>query len=320
MMPQLHRQLEAHGYQGRVVSIQRLRDLQEEIAGHHKQGRFDRDFYRERLAVFTFRPPDQLPDARSLIIVAVPEPQLRVTFTWGGSPRPVIVPPTFLLQKAPFRWRTFYPERQIDGQVKALLAEVLGPAGYRVAQAVLPKKMLAVHSGLGAYGRNNLCYVPGMGSFHRLVALCSDFSCSEDVWHEPRTMDTCEKCVACLRHCPTGAITAERFLLRAERCLTFHNERPGDVAFPSWIDRSWHRCLVGCMRCQLICPQNRDFLEWIEDGPAFSQEETALLVEGLPLDQLPPPLAGKLRHFDMLGLLEVLPRNLALLLDRSGEH
>ena len=74
------------------------------------------------------------------------------------------------------------------------------------------------------------------------------------------------------------------------------------------------------MRCQLICPQNRDFLEWIEDGPVFSQEETAVLLAGLPLDQLPPPLVGKLTHFDMLGLLEVLPRNLALLLDRSGEH
>jgi epoxyqueuosine reductase len=308
MMSQLHRQLEAHGYQGRVVSIQRLRDLQEEIAGHHEQGRFDRDFYQERLAVFTFRPPDHLPDARSLIVVAVPEPQLRVTFTWGGSPRPVIVPPTF------------YPERQVDGQVTALLAEVLGPAGYRVVPAVLPKKMLAAHTGLGAYGRNNLCYVPGMGSFHRLVALCSDFSCSGDNWQEPQMMDSCEKCVACLRHCPTGAITAGRFLLRAERCLTFHNERPGDMAFPAWIDRSWHRCLVGCMRCQLICPQNRDFVEWIEDGPVFSQEETAVLLAGLPLDQLPPPLVGKLTHFDMLGLLEVLPRNLALLLDRSIEH
>jgi len=238
----------------------------------------------------------------SLIIVAVPEPRMCVTFTWNGKPVPVTVPPTF------------YPEQQINRQVEDLLAGILRPAGFRVVQAVLPKKLLAVHSGLGTYGRNNLCYVPGMGSFHRLVALCSDLPCPEDDWQEPKVMARCEKCVACLRHCPTGAITSERFLVRAERCLTFHNEKLSDVAFPVWNDPSWHNCLVGCFHCQTICPENRDFLDRVAEGPEFSSEETALLLEEALHDRLPPAILNKLEQFDMMEMLEFLPRNLSVLL------
>ena len=303
MTVELLRQLENRGYAGRIVSVRRLRDLQEAVEGHYSQGLLAEEFYRERLVVFTSALPDSLPDAESLIVVAVPEPQVRITFTWNGKPVPVTVPPTF------------YPEQQINKQVEDLLAGILGPAGFRVAQAVLPKKLLAVHSGLGTYGRNNLCYVPGMGSFHRLVALCSDLPCPEDDWQELKMMERCEKCVACLRRCPSGAITSERFLIRAERCLTFHNEKLSDVAFPAWIDPSWHNCLVGCFHCQTICPENRDFLDQVTEGPEFSSEETAFLLEGVPHDRLPPAILNKLEQFDMMEILEFLPRNLSVLLN-----
>jgi epoxyqueuosine reductase len=200
--------------------------------------------------------------------------------------------------------------------------EILEPAGYRVAKAVLPKKLLAVRSGLAAYGKNNITYVHGLGSFHRLVVFYSDLPCdpsagSGDDWREPEMMERCEKCIACLRHCPAGAITSERFLLHAERCITFHNEQPSDVPFPAWFDASWHNCLVGCLHCQSICPENRDFLAWVEEGAEFSSEETTLLVEGVPLDQLPAETIRKLEQSDLVGLLDSLPRNLQLLLESS---
>jgi epoxyqueuosine reductase len=308
LIPEVLRQLEMQGYKGRIVPARRLRDMQAEIDAQVRQGLFDEEFYQERLALFTFDLPDSLPDARSLIVVAVPEPSMRITFTRHGNPLPITVPPTF------------FPERGINTQVQNLLAESLEPAGYRVALAVLPKKLLAVHSGLGVYGRNNLCYVPGMGSFHRLVALCSDLPCPENEWRELEMMESCHKCFACQRHCPTGAITAERFLLHAERCLTFHNERPNEIDFPSWIDGSWHNRVIGCFHCQAVCPQNRGFLEWVEEGAAFSEEETDLIMQGLPLDQLPSALAEKVARFDIVGLLEVLPRNLAVLLLLKGEN
>ena len=318
MSEELFSQLKERGYKGRVISIQHLGDLQEEIEGRYRQGLFDEEFYQEWLTGFAFSPPDSLPEARSMIVVAVPQPQTRVTFTWAcpersrrdGEPVQFIIPPTYFEQKT-------------GNRVRELLARVLKLAGYRVAEAVLPKKLLAVRSGLAAYGKNNISYVPGMGSFHGLVAVYSDFPAQEDQWREPQMMESCRNCSACLRHCPAGAIpsaslrtgTSERFLLYAERCITFHNEKPGDVPFPAWIDPSWHNCLIGCLHCQRVCPQNREFLHWVEERVEFSQKETALLLQGVALDQLPPATAKKLEQSDVVELLDVLPRNLAVFLN-----
>jgi epoxyqueuosine reductase len=304
----LLRTLEEQGYLGRVVSVQHLRDLREGIAAPHRSGSFDEAFYQERLTGFVFEPPEGLPQARSLIVVAMRQPQIRFTFTWEGERIPVIVPPTYL------HWE------QNDRRVEKLLAELLEGEGYQVAQARLPKKLLAVRSGLAEYGRNNVTYVPGWGSFHRLVVFYSDLpfedANGEEEWRKPRMMERCETCRACLHGCPSGAITRERFLLHAERCIVFHNEQPGEVEFPAWLDASWHNCLVGCMLCQRVCPEDRDVLAWIEDGAAFSAEETALLVRGVPLDGLPPETVRKLEAHDLLELLDILPRNLRALFEQ----
>jgi epoxyqueuosine reductase len=305
MTSELVRQLEERGCKARIVSTRHLRKLQEGIEGYYRQGLIDAELYREYLTAFAFDPPESLPEAKSLIVVAVPQPQIRVTFTWNGKPIPVIVPPTYLHGK------------RTDKQAETLLGEILGRHGYRVTQARLPQKLLAVRSGLGAYGKNNICYVEGMGSFHRLAAFYSDFPCQEDHWQDLRMMEACQRCSACLRRCPTGAITSERFLLHAERCITFRNEKPGDVPFPTWLDPSWHNCLVGCLDCQRICPQNRDVLQWIETGTEFSQQETALFLERVPFDQLPAATMKKLEHLDMVEYLDLFPRNLRVFFKRD---
>ena len=128
----------------------------------------------------------------------------------------------------------------------------------------MPEKLLAVRSGLARYGKNNITYVPGMGSLHRLAVFVSDLPCVEDNWGEVKTLKTCDGCTACMDACPTGAIVSDRFLIHAERCITFHNERIEE--FPEWLDSSWHNCLVGCLRCQWVCPENRDVRQWVEDG------------------------------------------------------
>lgn len=302
MKAKLLQQLEERGYQGRVVAIQRLYDLQEEIKAHYRAGSLDESFFRKRLTGFVFSPPESLPETRSLIVVAVGDPQVRFTFTWNEKRIPLIVPPTFLQW-----WKT-------DLEIADILTEILGPKGYRVALASLPKKLLAVRSGLAVYGKNNISYIAGMGSFHRLVVFYSDCPCEQDEWYRPRMMERCQKCSACIRNCPTGAISAERFLLHAERCITFHNEEPGGIPFPAWLEPSWHNCLVGCLHCQRVCPENKEFLAWIEEGAEFSSEETRLLLEGTRLDQLPAATVEKLERWDLVDLVDVLPRNLRVFL------
>jgi len=166
---------------------------------------------------------------------------------------------------------------------------------------------------LTAYGRNNIAYAPGWGSFHGLVSVYSDLPPGEDNWQQPQMLERCSLCKACRKSCPTQAVPSDRFLLRAERCLTFHNEMPGNVPFPDWIDPSWHNCLVGCMECQKVCPENKDVLGWVEEGPEFSEDETALILSGSPMDSFAQATVQKLAAVAMDDYGEMLARNLAFL-------
>jgi epoxyqueuosine reductase len=288
------------GYQGRTSSIDHLRLLRKQIDEQRSQELFDKQLYQDRLAGFRFQIPESLPKAQSIIVIAVPRPQTRATFTWNGNRRPLIIPPTYTAYNG------------IRGQVENLLAKILADKGYKSIGTALPLKLLAARSGLGQYGRNNICYVPGMGSFLQLVAVYSDMPCEEDSWREATMLQRCEECELCRRACPTGAIPPDRFLLRAERCITYHNEKRGDVPFPSWIDASWHNCLEGCMRCQRACPLNKQFMQWVEAEEEFSEEETGLLLDGSSQDKLPGETLRKLANLDILNDLGILPRNLGV--------
>ncbi|HUV89414.1 MAG TPA: hypothetical protein VMY80_07155, partial [Anaerolineae bacterium] len=88
MVEKLLSHLEEAGCKGKVVPVQHLYDLQAEIEGHYKEGRIDEDVYQEHLAVLNFSLPDSLPETKSLIVVAIPQPPVRVTFAWDGQPVP----------------------------------------------------------------------------------------------------------------------------------------------------------------------------------------------------------------------------------------
>jgi len=288
------------GYQSRAVSIDHLQLLQKQIDEQYSRGLLENQFFKERLDWFRFQVPDSLPKAQSIIVVAVPRPQTRAVFTWNGIKRPLILPPTY----------TAY--NTVTEQVQNSLAKMLSEKGYAVAGTALPLKLLATRSGLGQYGRNNICYVSGMGSFLQLIAVYSDMPCEKDSWQEPSMLQACEKCDLCRRACPTGAIPPDRFLLRAERCISYHNEKKGDIPFPSWMDLSWHNCIEGCMRCQRACPLDRQFLDWVGDEEEFSEQETALLLKGASRERLPEETIRKLAHLDILNDLGILPRNLGV--------
>ena len=298
---ELNERLEQYECAGRIVPIERLSDLRESIDEGRREGLIDAAVYDQYLKNFVFSPPETLPDAKSLIIVASKQPQILFTFHKDGKKKQFFVPPTYL------------HAGESDKRVADLLTDMLG--GYRVVRANLPLKLLAAHSGLAVYGRNNLTYVPGMGSFHRLTAFYSDLPPHEkSEWKTLDTMKRCFECQACTYKCPTHALDQSRYRQYAEKCITFQNEKPSDVPFPEWILPEWHNCIVGCMICQKICPENLYHTGNVEDGPEFSEEETAFLLEGVPLEKMPAELVKKLRDSDLDSLLDVLPRNLGALL------
>ena len=304
MNTELYERLEQRGYTSRVVSIKHVPELRENIENSHNDGAFDEAFYQRYLNKFIYGPPADLPDARSLIVMASSQPQVRIIFNYDGKPRQVIVPPTYLHAE------------ETDRRAMETLREIMEPEGYHVTQARLPNKVLAVRSGLATYGRNNVTYVEGMGSFFRLSAFYSDLPFDGmDEWRDMSVMQRCSECLACTYKCPTRAIDPDRFLLHAEKCITYHNEKPGEIRFPDWIKASWHNCLVGCMICQKACPENVDYTGMIEEGPEFSSAETTLLLDGTPGDQLPASMRKKLEEWDLVDLLDVIPRNLGALLE-----
>jgi len=304
-METLFSQLSELGYKASIVPLRHVHDLEKEITDFHARGLFDKEFYKQRLAWLRFNPPESLPEARSIVIIAVPQPKVRIVLTLKGKKIPCVIPPTYVAN------------RETNRQLENLLRRALNPGKYRVAQVLLPKKLLAVRSGLGFYGRNNLCYVEGMGSFHQLAAFYTEVPSSESRWQESRLMERCKDCWACLRNCPTGAISTDRFLLHAERCITFYNESSGD--FPGWIEPRWHNCLVGCLHCQSVCPENKDFLDWIEEKEEFSEEETTLLLEVKKSRRFPSSLLTKLVQLELVDYADFLPRNLRVLFNKE-EH
>jgi epoxyqueuosine reductase len=297
----IYSELERNGYKGRIVSAQRLSDLKEEIEVRHRTGIFDEDFYLERLAGSTFAVEEQLPGARSLIITAAPQARQRVGFCLKGRHYHFEVPPTY--------------SNHTDAAVQSVLSRILAPM-FRLEPLSVPEKLLAARSGLARYGRNNIAYVDGMGSFHRLRAFVSDLPSIGDEWIEPEAVAQCDRCTACLSQCPTGAIASDRFVILAEKCLTFHNERPD--AFPDWIDLSWHNCLIGCMLCQSVCQVNKRFKNWFENTESFGEEETRLLAEGVSRERLPKTTTEKLQRLCLLEDLDMIERNLGVLLKQHS--
>jgi epoxyqueuosine reductase len=176
-MERLFNMIEERGWKGRIVPVSHLSDLRDAIIGRYKHGLINHTLYREQLGFFSFNPPSDLPGVRSIVIVAVPTPQMRIVFHWQGRSVPVVVPPTYV---------SYTPRTE---SIQAVLAAWLRHEDYHQAKPKLPLKTLAVCSGLANFGRNNICYVPGMGSFLQLVGAYSDLPCESDPWREPKMLD-----------------------------------------------------------------------------------------------------------------------------------
>lgn len=289
------------GWHARVIAIEHLRELQREIEERVASGELTPEFHAERLGWFRHTAPPALPGARSIVVVAVPRPQTRVVFHPEDRTIAAIVPPTYAL------------EQETSEAVGLRLTQLLHPAGHRVAATRLPLKLLATRSGLAEYGRNNITYVPGNGSFHQLSAWYTEMPAEPDHWQEPRMMEACTTCHLCAWACPTTAIVEDRFLIDARRCLVYMNE--GTEPFPAWIKPEWHTCPIGCLECQVTCPINQEHLGRVEVDGEFDAEETARLLHGIPRPELDSALAAKLRLAGLIDYLEVLPRNLGALFE-----
>jgi len=71
------------------------------------------------------------------------------------------------------------------------------------------------------------------------------------------------------------------------------------------------------MHCQRACPLDRQFMNWIGEEEEFSEEETALLLQGASPDQLSEETTKKLTQLSILDDLGILPRNLGVFFKKN---
>jgi epoxyqueuosine reductase len=290
------------------VSINRLEELQEDVDKLKREGKLSGNAtYRSYLQDLKFEIPKNLPDARSLIIVAVPSRLMLARFHFDGNVFDVPLPPNYHKLTDEFLEKTVLDRiiRRLDGE------------GERARRVHL--KLLAVRSGLGKYGRNNLCYVEGMGSLLRLAAYFTNCEL-ENNWNDIRLMEICRSCKACMINCPTRCITEENFVIDAGKCVSLYNEIKGE--FPEWISPKAHNALMGCMKCQSVCPANREVLTLSERLDDITEEETNRILKGEPDQALLNSLAKKLGSIYPVRSPEsfqILTRNLKALIDNEGK-
>lgn len=222
-----------------------------------------------------------LPRVKALAVLSVPSAARRVVFDLTEGPITTVLPPGHSTR----------PDL-LPGELRKELAS--GPlAGHQFAFIIVSQKNLAARLGLVTYGRNNVTYGPGTGSYHRLITIAVADALGKDAisrafrsGSDPRLAPECEGCEVCLKACPTGAIGSDRFLLHPEHCITWFNEKAGE--FPEWVLASTHNCLVGCFLCQVACPKNRGMLRFDEPDLVCTAQESAAIYA---MDPNPPESA-----------------------------
>jgi len=258
-------ELRADGVEARVLPVERLDDVAARAGTVMAEAGFAPNVIRRIEDDFAASLPDEPRPARSVVIAAVARPLTQAELTWHGGTRQIPVPPHYA------------GYHEVPRAIAAKVDGLLRPSGYGAAFHAPPLKTLATCAGLASYGRNNIAYVPGLGSWLQLAACVSDAPPpEEDRWGAPQALERCERCSACLRACPTQAIGADRFLLHTERCLTWHNE--STAPFPGWLDPAAHHCAVGCLRCQVVCPENARVPLVRATPERFDEEETAAIL------------------------------------------
>lgn len=292
------------GYQVAWGSLEVIESVRADVAARRDARELDEELFREALAPVS---SPELPEwAAAAVVVAVPCAAYRVGFDLGDRVLEGVLPPTYR------RYRRTFEEVRHDLQAHAL-------PGARVELVRAPFKAVASRLGLVRYGRNNISYAAGIGSYLQLCGYVTDAAlpAMDRPPKLPMLLDECEGCDTCRLACPTGAIGADRLLLHAERCLTWANERPDP--WPTWVPETAHHCLLGCLVCQRCCPANPR-LEIADSGVMFSADETrALLGEAVSTGGGGEDgIRRKLEDIGLSGDEGVLGRNLRALIERRG--
>ena len=118
-----------------------------------------------------------------------------------------------------------------------------------VDSAPLFERYFAQKSGLGFIGRNRCLISPKFGSFVFIGELVVNFETNYD----SPTNQTCLGCNACIKACPTKALTFDG--INASKCISYQTIEKKDGLDEDVRQAKGNR-IYGCDACQDCCPHN----------------------------------------------------------------
>jgi epoxyqueuosine reductase len=268
----LRRWAEARKARFAVAGVDVLDKVGAKLDERRDAGQIDGALFREYMSGFRYREDCGVAGPEAVLLVSLRCPTHVVTFELDGRTFDGLLPPTY------------YRYQPVFADVRTELRIVLGE-GVPIGLLKAPLKSLSVIMGLSRYGRNNVTYVPGFGSGHQLCGYAVGGETGRrlrEAFARPETpletpLDRCAGCRACANACPAGAFKEDVFLLSAEKCNTVASEARG--ALRDGIRSAGPACLVGCLACQVVCPENKGKLLTERLDIVFTDPETRALLD-----------------------------------------
>jgi epoxyqueuosine reductase len=147
--------------------------------------------------------------------------------------------------------------RVVRRQLKKLFAWIRETYGHVegrvfVDSAPVLERDWARRAGLGWVGKHTLAIHPRKGSYFFLAEIILDLAFETDT----PIKDYCGTCTRCIDACPTGAISAEGYLLDGSKCISYLTIELKE-AIPNEYKDDMAQWAFGCDICQDVCPWNR---------------------------------------------------------------
>jgi epoxyqueuosine reductase len=145
--------------------------------------------------------------------------------------------------------------RKLAGEVAGVIRRLHPDSRSRVCvdSAPVMERSLAAAAGVGFIGKNTSLIVPGVGSCVYLVEILTTAPLASTP-PLPESAGSCGECNRCVDVCPAGALEAP-YRLDARKCLsylTIEHRAPVNAE----TGRIMGSCILGCDRCQEVCPFN----------------------------------------------------------------
>ena len=153
-------------------------------------------------------------------------------------------------------------------------------SGAEILKGGIPDRWAAAKAGLGKFGRNNFFYTQKHGSYNYIHTWMVDAEFAPDPIHTEVIAPECtEKCLKCVKSCPTNALCGNLQMDRGKCIPQLANDR-NTLPTPEEMQQmgTWQ---YGCDACQDICPMNKNKLTQTHDFPLLAQYEDCVQPENL---------------------------------------